>query len=75
MYSFCQLREIAVELRKQYPVGTKVRLVNMDDTQAPPIGTLGVVKGVDDTASLLVTWETGSSLSVLYGVDVVEKVD
>lgn len=75
MYSFCQLREIAVELRKQYPVGTKVRLVNMDDTQAPPIGTLGVVKGVDDTASLLVSWETGSSLSVLYGVDVVEKVD
>lgn len=75
MYSFCQLREIAVELRKQYPVGTKVRLVNMDDTQAPPVGTLGVVKGVDDTASLLVSWETGSSLSVLYGVDVVEKVD
>ena len=75
MYSFCQLREIAVELRKQYPVGTKVRLVNMDDTQAPPIGTLGVVKGVDDTASLLVSWDTGSSLSVLYGVDVVEKVD
>lgn len=75
MYSFCQLREIAVELRKQYPVGTKVRLVNMDDTQAPPIGTLGVVKGVDDTASLLVSWEIGSSLSVLYGVDVVEKVD
>ena len=36
------------ELLKKYPIGSRVRLLKMDDVQAPPIGTLGTVKGVDD---------------------------
>ena len=39
------------ELLKKYPVGSRVRLLKMDDIQAPPIGTLGTVKGVDDKES------------------------
>lgn len=66
-------KEIA-KLKEKYPVGTKIRLLAMDDIQAPPVGTEGVVFGVDGMGSLLVHWETGSSLSVLYGVDQVEKV-
>ena len=66
--------EIAEKLRKQYPAGTRVELVQMDDPQAPPAGTRGTVQGVDDMASLLVNWDTGSSLSVLYDVDKVIKV-
>jgi uncharacterized protein YodC (DUF2158 family) len=46
----------------------------MDDVQAPPIGTRGIVTGVDDTGSLLVKWNNGSSLNVIYGVDIVRKV-
>lgn len=46
----------------------------MDDPQVPPPGTTGKVIGVDDTASLLVEWQTGSSLNVLYGVDQVKKL-
>ena len=30
-------------LRVQYPKGTRVVLVKMDDVQAPPIGTKGTV--------------------------------
>lgn len=56
-------------LRKQYPVGTLIELVKMDDVQAPPIGTKGTVTGVDDIGSLLVSWENGSSLNLVYGVD------
>jgi hypothetical protein len=41
----------------------------MDDSQAPPIGTKGTVVGVDDTGSLLVHWDNGSTLNVLYGID------
>lgn len=67
-------KEKLEELRKTYPDGTRVQLLQMDDLQAPPIGTEGVVCGVDDTGSLLVRWETGSHLSVLFGVDQVEKV-
>ena len=60
---------ILEELRKQYPVGSRVELTKMEDVQAPPIGTKGTVLGVDDIGSILVAWDTGSSLNVVYGVD------
>lgn len=61
-------------LRQAYPTGTRVELVQMDDAQAPPTGTRGTVTGVDDTGSLLVDWDNGSGLNVIWGVDVVRKV-
>lgn len=64
-----------VKLRKTYPAGSRVELLRMDDPEAPPIGTKGTVKGVDDTGSLLVEWDNGSGLNVLYGVDVVRRLD
>ena len=62
-------KERVEALRKYYPRGTKVELLGMDDPQAPPVGTLGEILGVDDAAQLLVRWETGSSLSLIPGVD------
>lgn len=62
-------------IRKQYPAGIRVELLQMDDPQAPPIGTRGTVRGVDDTGSLMVAWDNGSSLSVIYGEDRVRKID
>ena len=56
-------------LRRRYPVGTRVELVQMDDAQTPPVGTLGTVWGVDDTGSIMVHWDNGSELNVLYGID------
>ena len=68
-------REIVEKIRKDYPVGTVVELVRMNDEQAPPIGTRGVVWGVDDIGSLMVHWENGSGLHVCYGEDKVVKVE
>ena len=62
------------QMRKAYPAGTRVELVQMDDAQAPAIGTMGTVTGGDDTGSLLVNWDNGSGLNVILGVDVVRKV-
>lgn len=31
--------KIVEAIRKEYPAGTRVRLLKMDDVQAPPIGT------------------------------------
>ena len=67
-------RQIVEDLRKQYPNGTRVELVQMDDVQAPPPGTKGTVTGVDDTGSLMVSWDNGSGLNVIYGEDIVRKV-
>lgn len=65
---------IVASLRKAYPAGTRVELVQMDDVQAPPTGTRGTVLGVDDIGSLLMKWDNGSGLNVVYGVDIVRKV-
>lgn len=67
-------KKIVELMRKQYPNGTRVELLKMDDAQAPPLGTEGTVTGVDDTGSILVNWDTGSSLNVIYGEDLVKKV-
>ena len=56
-------------LRRKYPAGTVVEIVSMDDAQAPPPGTLGEVEGVDDAGNLLMHWQTGSTLSLIPGVD------
>ena len=67
-------REQIAVLLERYPRGTKVKLLAMDDPQAPPVGTLGEILGVDDAAQLLVRWETCSSLSIIFGVDRFEIV-
>ncbi|MFP3153345.1 DUF4314 domain-containing protein [Lachnospiraceae bacterium ZAX-1] len=68
-------KEIVECTRREYPVGTRVELIQMDDVQAPPIGTRGTVKGVDDTASIMVQWDNGSGLHVVYSEDICRKID
>ncbi len=61
-------------LRQSFPAGTRVELVSMDDAQAPPVGTRGTVLGVDDVGSIMVAWDNGSGLNVVYGEDVCKKI-
>lgn len=68
-------RETIERIRKEYPIGTRVELVKMDDLQAPPVGTKGTVTRVDDTGSLMMNWDNGSSLNVIYGEDIVKKLE
>ena len=67
-------RETVERIRQEYPVGCRVELLRMDDPQAPPIGTCGTVIGVDDTGSVMVRWDNGSGLHVVYGEDEGRKV-
>lgn len=70
------MRDCIVEsLKKQFPVGSRVELIKMDDKQAPPIGTRGTVKGVDDIGSIMVSWDNGSSLNVIFGEDECRVLD
>ena len=66
--------EILASLRERFPQGARVELLRMDDPQAPPIGTCGTVIGVDDTGSVMVRWDNGSGLHVVYGEDECRKV-
>ena len=67
-------QEIVEQLRARYPKGTRVELVKMDDPQAPPVGTKGTVRGVDDIGSVMVAWDNRCDLSVAYGEDACKVV-
>ena len=56
-------------LRERFLKSIRVELLKMDDPQAPPIGTKGTVRGVDDIGSIMVAWDNGCGLSVAYGED------
>ncbi|MHC1694980.1 MAG: DUF4314 domain-containing protein [Eubacteriales bacterium] len=62
-------------LRKQYPSGTRVELVHMNDpySKLRP-GDQGTVDFVDDTGTIFCSWDRGSSLGVVYGEDAVRKL-
>ena len=60
------------EMKKQYPVGTRVRLIHMNDRQAPPDGTCGTVRLVDDIGTIHVNWDNGSGLGLVIGEDTFE---
>lgn len=38
------------------------------------IGTKGIVLGVDDTGSIMVAWDNGCGLNVVYGEDSCRKI-
>ena len=60
--------------KETYLPGMRVRLLKMDDAQAPAVGTEGTVIGVDDIGSVMVAWDNGSSLNVLLGVGYVKII-
>lgn len=68
-------RETVEKMREQYPEGTKVELISMNDPYRDmPPGLKGTVKSVDDTGTVFVRWENGSSLGAVYGEDKIRKL-
>lgn len=68
-------KEELKRLRAEYPVGTSVKLVKMDDyynTTLHP-GEMGTVIFVDDIGTIHVEWDCGSSLGIVYGEDMCKK--
>lgn len=69
-------RKIVEDLRKQYPAGTRVELLRMNDPYTYiPVGTLGTVQSVDDTGTIRVNWDTGSTLGIVYNEDECRIID
>ena len=65
---------VLLSLRETFSEGTRVRLLKMDDTQAPPIGTEGTVVYVDDIGTVHISWDNGSGLGAVWEEDRIEKV-
>ena len=64
-------------LREQYPPGTRVELIHMDDPYNKKLvpGCQGTVRWVDDIGTIHVSWDCGSSLGVVYGEDSCKKIN
>ena len=63
-------------LREQFPKGTRVELISMNDpynTKLVP-GCRGTVVSVDSIGTIHVAWDCGSGLGVVYGEDYCRKV-
>ena len=62
-------------VRKLYPAGCRVELVRLDDpySKLAP-GERGTVVDVDDTGTVFVPWDSGSTLGIIYGVDGIKKL-
>lgn len=63
-------KETVERLRREYPAGTRVELISMDDpySRLKP-GDRATVRGVDDAGNILCEWDCGSTLSLIPGVD------
>ena len=55
-------------------VGAKIRLIHMEDPYPLPSGSMGTVLGVEGNGDLDVTWDNGSNLKLIPGVDEWEEI-
>ena len=63
------------QLRKKYPVGTKLQLLSMRNEKYPVLpGTVGEVTHIDDAGSIHMRWENGSSLALIPEIDSFQTV-
>ena len=70
------LRHETIEYMKaSFPSGCRVELLKMEDPQAPPIGTLGTVIGVDAVGTIHVNWDNGCGLGVAFGEDKCRRIE
>ncbi len=75
MQRFISEKELE-SLRREYPEGTRVELVKMNDeynTRLRP-GEKGTVNHIDDIGTIFVSWDCGSGLGVVWGEDIIKKI-
>ena len=75
MNEFERLRRTADRMKQEYPPGTRLLLLNMEDPWAPvPPGTRGTVAYVDDIGQIGMKWDNGRTLSLVPGEDSFRKL-
>lgn len=58
-----------------WPIGQIIEIIKMDDPQAPPPLTRGVIQRIDGIGQIHVKWDNGSSLAVQPTNDVYRIID
>lgn len=71
---FLKLEKEAKQYKEQYPNGTRLELISMEDPQAVPPGTRGTVQFVDDIGSIHMNWDNGKTLTLVPKEDSFRKL-
>ena len=76
MFSMHIRPEVLARLREEYPAGTRVELIEMNDPyrEMPP-RLKGTVQLVDDAGGIHINWDNGSTLAAIHGFDKIKKTD
>ena len=66
---------VVERLKKEYPKGTRLVLISMDDPYSKLVcGDKGSVNYVDSAGTIHMKWDRGSRIGLVYGVDVFRKL-
>ncbi|WP_312472476.1 DUF4314 domain-containing protein [Neobacillus sp.] len=69
MKSFLSQKQVE-KIKEQYPVGTRIELIHMEDPYGPiEPGMQGTVESVDDAGTLHMRWDNGRTLGIVLGED------
>ena len=72
---FFPSKNIVDRIKAEYPAGTRVELIELNDPYRNlPEGLKGTVSCVDDTGTIHVDWDNGCRLGVVYGEDSCRKL-
>ena len=75
MYRHILSEKLVDNIKKTYPPGTRIKLIEMDDPYAPvPSGTRGTVTFVDDAGTVHMKWDNGRTLGIVPNVDDFRKL-
>lgn len=75
MMGFSSNEEVR-RIRERFPIGCRVEIVSMgtDPYSKLKAGDRGTVKSIDDTGTVFVSWDCGSGLGMVYGVDRIKRL-
>lgn len=66
----CMKHKDVERLRAEYPEGSRIVMVLMEDDPRPIApGSVGTVNHVDDAGQIHISWDSGRTLAVIPGVD------
>ena len=65
---------VIAQIKQNYPPGTRIQLIHMEDNWAVPPGIRGTVDLVDDIGSIHLKWDNGRSLAIVPQVDEFRKL-
>ena len=75
MNEFQRKQREAVEIKRNYPTGTRIELEEMIDIYSPvKSGTRGTVRLVDSMGQIHMQWDDGRTLALIPDVDSFRKL-